>query len=438
MDFRKIVRQTVTDARADKAYTALYLGGVALSIATIMIFAVIYYVRIAPIYPEVNRNRTLSIVNMFCKAPDNTQAMGSMLSYKAVSEWFYNLENVEAVSAIYYRENVATIIPDNGTPEFSAMIKATDPEFFRIYELKFVAGKPFTESCLTNALRNAVVSDMVARRLYGSPGHALGKTVRVNDRDYSIVGVVKRPSLLTPDSFGDIYFPYSTVPGYDQGFNSDAANGMLGSFTVTMLVADDGQEKALREEIATYISRNNSNPNRWTMDIHDQPRTYLQCVFQPRPGADFSWWNVIRENMAMLVVLLLVPALNMGAMIAGRMESRLTEMGVRKAFGARRHSLLSQVLWENFLLTLTGGIIGLIAAWIALVLCRAWIFNLVLPNNSLMADASEITVNGEMIFAPAVFACALSLCIVLNLMAAYIPARRALRHPIVSSLNQKR
>lgn len=49
MHFRKIVRQTIVEARADKAYTSLYIGGVALSIMTVLIFAVIYYVKMSPL-----------------------------------------------------------------------------------------------------------------------------------------------------------------------------------------------------------------------------------------------------------------------------------------------------------------------------------------------------------------------------------------------------
>ena len=62
-------------------------------------------------------------------------------------------------------------------------------------------------------------------------------------------------------------------------------------------------------------------------------------------------WAQIRYLLLILLVLLLVPALNLSGMIASRMESRLSEMGVRKSFGAGRGGLLSQVMWENLLLT---------------------------------------------------------------------------------------
>ena len=45
--------------RQNKLFTSIYVAGTALAIATTMIMAIVYYVKIAPIYPEVNRNRTL-------------------------------------------------------------------------------------------------------------------------------------------------------------------------------------------------------------------------------------------------------------------------------------------------------------------------------------------------------------------------------------------
>ena len=72
------------------------------------------------------------------------------------------------------------------------------------------------------------------------------------------------------------------------------------------------------------------------------------------------------------MALLLVPAINLSGMISSRMDDRLAEMGIRKAFGANRKQLLNQVLWENLRLTCIGGLMGLIVSWGLLVLGRNW------------------------------------------------------------------
>jgi ABC-type antimicrobial peptide transport system, permease component len=56
------------------------------------------------------------------------------------------------------------------------------------------------------------------------------------------------------------------------------------------------------------------------------------------------------------------------------MRRRLAEMGVRKAFGATRRTLLNQLISENLLLTLCGGFVGLLITWLLLYVFRSWLF----------------------------------------------------------------
>ena len=60
-----------------------------------------------------------------------------------------------------------------------------------------------------------------------------------------------------------------------------------------------------------------------------------------------------------LFILLLVPALNLSGITLSRMRRRMAELGVRRAFGATQGTILWQVLSENMVLTLLGGLLGL-------------------------------------------------------------------------------
>ena len=124
-------------------------------------------------------------------------------------------------------------------------------------------------------------------------------------------------------------------------------------------------------------------------------------------------------------------------MISSRMEGRLAEMGVRKSFGAGRGSLLSQVMWENLLLTLLGGILGLLLAWLLLYIGRDWVFTMLDKWPDMVPEGINVHVSGEMLFAPLVFVLTLVLCILLNMLSALIPAWYSLRKPIVHSLSEK-
>ena len=94
-------------------------------------------------------------------------------------------------------------------------------------------------------------------------------------------------------------------------------------------------------------------------------------------------------------------------------------------------------MWENLILTLAGGLVGLIIAWSILYLGKSWVFTLFDDYPDFLYDNS-IMITGEMLFTPVVFITALLVCVIINLLSALIPAWNSLRKPIVSSLNEKK
>jgi len=426
--------------KQNKLFSMLYMAGTGLAITMTMIMAVIYYVKIAPVYPEVNRLNTLYLTNArFVKGPEEKrQEVQWAVSYQALQEWFYPLKNARVVSASLNERmpESSYIQPADRSGEFPVSLKLTDPAFFRIYAFRFLEGGPFTDADLASGIRVAVITDELSRRLFGTVEGVTGRTFSMNYADYRVCGVVRSASYLTQKSFAQLYVPYSVSPGYRE---PEYGAPYLGDFCVRFLVADDNEEEALRKEIKEIVRKYNlANPDDWQVSFWEQPTPHVRSVFQSYVGAEFDAWAVWRRFLLILLVLLLVPALNLSGMIASRMEQRLPEMGVRKSFGAGRKTLLSQVMWENLLLTLAGGVLGLGLAWLVLYAGREWVFTVFDRWAGTVPEGVEVRVAGEMLFAPLVFLAALLLCVVLNLLSALIPAWHSLRNPIVNSLNEKK
>ncbi|WP_455586848.1 ABC transporter permease [Bacteroides sp.] len=423
--------------KQNRLFSTLYIVGTGLAIAMTMVIAIVHYVKLAPIYPEENRSQTFYLSNSSFKRLDIDGMSNWAFSYQAVKEWFYTLKNVEAVSATYSGIEEANYIqPDDGSGDFPVSVKLTDPTFFRIYPFRFLEGKPFTDADFSSGMRSAVITDDLARRLFGQETGVTGRTFKMNFIDCRVSGVVHSASYLTPKSFAQIYLPYSCEPDYDK---SQHGVDYMGAYQLTFLVSSSEQAEALRKEIREIVRKYNFSQKQYELDIWEQPVSHILSVFQEYPGnKDFSWGGLARHYLLILIVLLLVPALNLGGMISSRMESRLPEMGVRKSFGAPSTGLLKQVMWENLLLTLLGGLLGLILAWIALFVARDWVFYLFDSWPEQLPEGITATVSGEMFFAPMVFVAALVLCIVLNILSALLPAWCSLRKPIVNSLNEKR
>ena len=138
----------------------------------------------------------------------------------------------------------------------------------------------------------------------------------------------------------------------------------------------------------------------------------------------------------MLLALLFIPAINLCGMISSRMDERMSELGVRKAYGATNVGLISQVLTENLLLTLVGGLLGLALAYLVALTGGEWIFYLF----DEWVDTSGVspTYTAEMLFNPTLFLLVFGLCIALNLISALVPTVLALRHSIIYSIQTKR
>ena len=126
----------------------------------------------------------------------------------------------------------------------------------------------------------------------------------------------------------------------------------------------------------------------------------------------------------LLLFLLLVPALNLMGVTQSAVQKRRQELAVRKAFGATYGVLIRQLLYENGVISLLGGLIGLLLSFLLLSACR----NFLLPE-------ADTVLQGDMLFRPEVFLAALLFCLLLNLLSAGIPALRIARQPIVDSLN---
>lgn len=425
--------------KQNRLFSMLYIVGTGLAIAMTVVVAVVYYVKLAPIYPERNRENTLYLTSVRFHSNQNGMTHQSALSYQALLEWMYPLNNVIEVSArLNGMMQNCYVQPADCSGDFRPVLKLVDPAFFRIYNFQILEGNFFTDADLESGIHTAVISEDMARRLFGTTKEVVGRSFSLNYENFRVCGIVRGASFLTRQAYAQIYVPYSVDLNYRKPTTYQFPYS--GQFIVTFLVKDEIQADALRAEIKDLTRKVNMQyKGIWQMELWEQPISHMFSVFQDYPtDSRLIIWKLIGRLILIVIVLLVVPSLNLSGLIASRMESRLPEMGVRKSFGASRSALLSQVMWENFFLTLVGGLLGLIVAWIILYIGREWIFMLFdyWPTN--IPEGANVYVSGEMLFAPVVFMITFLLCLFLNLLSALLPAWISLRKPIVSSLYEKR
>ena len=122
--------------KQNKLFSSIYIIGTGLAISTVMVLAIIYYVKIAPIYPEVNRDRTLCQETLRLENTKGSMQMG-FVSVKAMNEIFYPLQTPEAVTAIIPVMEGNVTIPVT-MEDIPILAIATDSAYWRVFGFSFI------------------------------------------------------------------------------------------------------------------------------------------------------------------------------------------------------------------------------------------------------------------------------------------------------------
>lgn len=442
MNFSQSLRQTIFEARNNPGFTALYIGGVAFAVAFTMVYAIIYYVRLAPVYPEYNRGTTLSISHVSIRNEASSSQRMSPIGLPFIKGFLEKLEHKDYISITGSPIEIF-VQPVNGSGDIRIVYRMVNPQFFKLYEYEFLGGRQFLDEEFESGLKVAVITSDLASQLYGGVEEAIGKEISIDYRNYKIVGVVRPGSSIFSTSFAQAFVPYTSIVGISSptaSYYSDP-NEYLGQFSVCVKLKDKEQIKAFKTELDDMLRRiNAADTTGWKTSL-PTVSTNAEAVFKVEEGEDGNgggFMMSLKPYLILLLVLLIIPAINISGMIGGQMDRRMGEMGLRRSFGAGKRELCRQVMFENLLLTLAGGVVGLIIAWIVLYSCKSWILGLISEHWNYLGNIVETEITPEMLFAPAVFIGALLICVVLNLISAYIPVKLALRKPIVSSINVKK
>lgn len=429
----KYLRQSFKLLKQNPLFSSLYVVSTGLAISMVMVLAVLYYIKVGDIYPETHRSRMLVASTVHMQNIENN-ASNTTGAYSAtfVKECFYPLKGVEAVTAIGDVESWFVKVKDVKRP-LPALVKLTDAGFWKVFDFSFVTGKPFSEVDFQSGLRVAVVSEEMAQRVFGKTD-VVGEFIQLNLADYRICGVVKSPSYALNMSFAQVWLPYTCLSGYD-----NHQWDVLGPFEVAILLHSARDAGEVKVQVDEYVRKFNAQPHDgYRLVMHGQPYLYWKTLFRTNDMEDLDFLMVIRQMGLWLLLLLLVPALNLSGMISSRMERRLPEMGVRKAFGATGNRLFSQIVWENLLLTCMGGVLGLMLSFGMVLLAKDWLLTMLDGKAELLPGGVQMSIATDMLFNPVLFVVTFIICVILNLFSALIPAYLALKKDIVYSLNRQK
>jgi len=427
--------------KQEKLFSFIYIMGTGLSIAAVMLLAIVFYIKIGNNYPETNRDRMLIVKSAESLYPETDGGGGFMfrhgswggVSYQVLEQCFYSLENAETVTGVYSSWDKDNLTVEGLHQPLQVKVKYIDRRFWTVFPFKFINGHSFSEEDMQSDVRTAVISETISNVLFGAK-EAEGKYMTLNNESFRVAGVVKDAPSVMENSYADIWVPYTIHPKYKDSFSED---GAIGGMRVYMLAPSIYKIGEVKKEILQNIQRFDSQSEEMEFTLIGGPDRQWQSIFRYSSNNPIDFKKVAWQYGLVLFALFLIPAVSLSGMTDSRMERRMAEIGVRRAFGAPPRSLMAQVFTENFLFTLLGGLVGLLLSYLLFYATQDWIMEADQWHTSLpeYLKGNNNRFSLSMFINPGVFFITLGICFILNFLSAFIPAWRASHREIVYSIH---
>ena len=348
------IRYAVRLARKNLGFTTLAVLTLALGIGAVTsIFSLVNGVLLQPL-PYTQPDRLAMLSEAFPRM-QTTALPFAAPDYDAVARWNRALAEVAAF------ENRQVELSGIEAPE-RVDVAATTANLFSLLGIQPALGRVFTSDEERERREVAVISHGLWKRVYGSDPKVLGRLVRLNRVNYSIVGVLPASIEFPPRGIpfnnrpADVFMPRSfsseELQNYGSGYNASVIGRMKSGMTIDQVRAD----------LAGLVGR---LEEAYPADLKSDPRFALGL------GADTLRHAVTGQSRFLLLVLLaavgmllLVGCANVANLLLARADARQREFALRAALGADRRQIVRQLMVESLLLGLAGGLLGvLFALW---------------------------------------------------------------------------
>ncbi|HTO03816.1 MAG TPA: ADOP family duplicated permease [Opitutus sp.] len=338
------LRQTFRRLLQERSFTFTVLLTLALCVgANVAIFAVVDAILVRPLpFPEADR--LVAIHNSYPRA-------GAERSGASAVNYYDRREAIKAFASVALFQDGSVIVGSDGTPNRVAIARVT-PEFFATLGVPLARGQAFTDSETTYGTDQvAVLTDAFWRTHFNADPAIVGKQFFNDGLPITVLGVLppgfrflsSRAQFFRPASHGpDDIKPdnrhsnnYQMIARLAPGANLAEAQAQMNAFNQQQ-IADDPHAQLLRDAgFHTYLA-----------PLH------ADFVRDVRP--------ILLLLQAAVLALLLIGGLNLVNLLLIRANGRAKEIAVRQALGAGRWHLLREVMLETVVLSLGGGVLGLL------------------------------------------------------------------------------
>ncbi|UCC73151.1 MAG: ABC transporter permease [Gemmatimonadota bacterium] len=340
MDLRYAARQL----RRNPAFTAVAVLTLALGIgANTAVFSVLHSVILSPLgYHEPGR-----LVRIY--QSHRTYGTDVWVSGPAFLDYREQLEGVESVTAMYNYREMGFTLTGAGSARRVTMLPVSS-DFFDVYRVHPVIGRPFVRDEERGSARIAVLSHRLWQAISGDAG-VLGQRLELDGDPYEVIGVMPAGFVDVVGGDVDLWVPLELQ---DENARENRGNHYLSVVARLRPDVTLGQARSRLASLAT--SQAELYPNQ-----HEDWSAEMVPLRDDLVGASRTMLFVLLGASGLV---LLIACVNVASLFLSRNVARERELAVRAAIGAGRFRLTRQLVTESIVIALIGGAAGLaLAHW---------------------------------------------------------------------------
>ena len=337
------IRYAFRSLRKSPGFAAAAVATLALGIgANTIIFSVLQGVVLAPLpFSQPDRLVLVSQVNLTLKRD-------LWVSYLDARDWQRNARSFEQMAlAVYHGFDLTS----PGTPEHveGRMVSAG---FFRTLGVQGILGHEFSpDEDRPHGAPMALISNHLWRNRFSGSRNALGKSIALDGVDYTIAGVLPPDFRLLIDAVeADVYTPIGQGdPIWIRDRTIHPGIAFIARLKPDVSIA---QARAEMDAVQTHLNQLYPAEDR---GLGTDIRPLKQVIV-----GDVS--SMLLLMLGAVGLVLLIACANVANLLMARSESRRREFAIRAALGASRSLIVSQLVAEGVLLSLAGGVLGIVIA----------------------------------------------------------------------------
>ena len=292
--------------------------------------------------------------------------------------------------------------------ETKSGVLGVTPSYFELSNLMPQAGRTLTEEDDKQFAQVAVLGAVAARKLFPR-GEIVGKRVKVNHLWLEVVGVLSAPNLSKKEFQGvklggesdTIFIPLNTVA---KRLNVEPLDAQIDSFRVQ--VSKDVEQVDAAKAITHLLKKRHGDQDDFDILI---PSALLAQHKQTQ-----KIFNIVMACVA--GISLLVGGIGIMNIMLATILERTKEIGLYRAVGATRRNIMEQFLMESFVISLMGGVLGVI-------------FGLIL------SEAIALFSGWPVVWSFVAIVSSLFICMVIGILFGMYPAKKASRLDPIDALH---